>query len=41
MITTIGQNDKGYIVQKYDPVRETIFMIDGLSFDEVLEETKK
>ena len=37
-IITIGANEKGYTVKKHSYEDETIFFVDGLSFDEALEE---
>ena len=37
-IITVGENQKGFTVRKYDQEAETIFTVDGLNFNEVLEE---
>ena len=41
MIITLGENPKGFTVQKQDIENETIFFIDGLSFDEAVEEMRE
>ena len=34
MIITLDKNDKRYTVKKYNPERETLFRIDGLTLEE-------
>lgn len=37
MIVTLGENQKGYIIKKYNPERETLFQVDGLTWEEAID----